>query len=121
MNHTLQSQYEVLVLGGLSGRLDQTVHLLHYFHKSRRTRPRMFVVTDDCVGWVLDEVITIPSHCYACLTSTFSLQGEHLIHVDHSCFGPTCGLLPIGVESTVLSTTGLRWNLSKPSPSYDAS
>jgi hypothetical protein len=73
----------------------------------------MFAVTDDNIGWVLDEVITVSSRRYACLTLTFSVQGEHLIHVDHSCFGPTCGLLPVGVESTVLSTTGLRWNLSE--------
>lgn len=39
-------------------------------------------------------------------------QGEHRIHINHDMLGPTCGLLPLGVDSTILSTTGLRWNLS---------
>src|ERR1700761_5634657 len=38
-------------------------------------------------------------------------QGEHIIHLDHAILGPTCGLLPVGIDSTVLSTTGLKWNL----------
>ena len=25
--------------------------------------------------------------------------------------GQTCGILPVGIDSTVLSTVGLRWNL----------
>ncbi|KAF7330507.1 TPK-B1-binding domain-containing protein [Mycena venus] len=59
-----------------------------------------FAVTDDNVGWVLDA-------------------GEHTIHIDHSVLGPTCGLLPVGIASTVLSTTGLRWNLSNHESSFD--
>lgn len=40
-------------------------------------------------------------------------KGEHFIEVDHSIIGPTCGLLPVGISSTILSTTGLEWNLGK--------
>lgn len=40
------------------------------------------------------------------------MQGEHRINIDHTAFGPTCGLLPVGIDSTNLTTTGLRWNLS---------
>jgi hypothetical protein len=39
-------------------------------------------------------------------------QGQHLVHIDHSILGPTCGLLPVGIESARISTSGLRWNLS---------
>lgn len=53
--HFLQ-QYDIIVLGGLTGRLDQTIHTLSYLHKLRKTRKKVFVVTDDNVGWVLDEV-----------------------------------------------------------------
>jgi thiamine pyrophosphokinase len=49
-------QYDIIVLGGLSGRLDQTIHTLSYLHKLRKSRDRVFAVTDDNVGWVLDEV-----------------------------------------------------------------
>jgi len=66
----------------------------------RKTRKRVYTVTDDNVAWVLDE-------------------GEHLIHIDHDVVGQTCGLLPVGVDSTVLTTTGLRWNLEHAESSFD--
>ena len=53
---SIRIQYETLILGGLSGRLDQTIHVLSHIHKIRRTRPRVYVVTDDNIGWVLDAV-----------------------------------------------------------------
>ncbi|KAJ7903600.1 thiamine pyrophosphokinase [Mycena olivaceomarginata] len=95
-----QAEYDIILLGGLSGRLDQTIHTLSYLHKLRKTRKHVFAVTDDNVGWVLDT-------------------GEHTIHIDHSVLGPTCGLLPVGIASTVLSTTGLRWNLTDQESSFD--
>ncbi|KAJ7127046.1 thiamine pyrophosphokinase [Mycena epipterygia] len=95
-----QGEYDIILLGGLSGRLDQTIHTLSYLHKLRKTRKHVFAVTDDNVGWVLNA-------------------GEHTIHIDHSVLGPTCGLLPVGIDSTVLSTTGLRWNLSNHPSSFD--
>ena len=44
------------MLGGLSGRLDHTVHTLSYLHKLRKLRESVFAITDDCVAWVLDSV-----------------------------------------------------------------
>ncbi|KAH7884514.1 thiamine pyrophosphokinase [Phlebopus sp. FC_14] len=93
-------QYELLILGGLSGRLDQTAHTLSYLHKLRRTRSKVYAITDDNIAWVLD-------------------QGEHHIHIDHAVLGVTCGILPFGVNSTVLSTSGLRWNLDAVESSFD--
>ncbi|KIJ32742.1 hypothetical protein M422DRAFT_233953 [Sphaerobolus stellatus SS14] len=87
-------QYTVLISGGFTGRLDQTIHTSSVFHKLRVSRPRLFAITNENVGWVLDH-------------------GEHTIHVDMSSLGPTCGLLPVGVDETILSTKGLRWNLSR--------
>ncbi|KAF9468136.1 thiamine pyrophosphokinase [Collybia nuda] len=51
-----QSQQEIILLGGLSGRLDQTIHTLSYLHKLHTTRPYVFAVTDDNVAWVLGAV-----------------------------------------------------------------
>ena len=56
--HDVQ-QYDIIILGGLSGRLDQTISTLSYLHKLRRTRNRFFAITDDSVGWVLDAVILL--------------------------------------------------------------
>ncbi|KAF9815602.1 hypothetical protein IEO21_04462 [Rhodonia placenta] len=91
---------DLVILGGLSGRLDQTVHTLSFLHKLRKSKRRVFAITDDSVAWVLPE-------------------GEHRIHINHDMLGPTCGLLPLGVDSTILSTTGLRWNLTDTESSFD--
>ncbi|KAF9223928.1 thiamine pyrophosphokinase [Gyrodon lividus] len=93
-------QFEIILLGGLSGRLDQTVHTLSYLHKLRRTRTKVYAITNENIAWVLDE-------------------GQHRIRVDHEVLGPTCGLLPVGIESTTLSTSGLRWNLDARESSFD--
>ncbi|KAG8940041.1 hypothetical protein FRC04_005674 [Tulasnella sp. 424] len=93
-------QLGIIILGGLSGRFDHTVHILSYLHKLRAQRERVFVVTDDNICWVLDS-------------------GEHDITVDRSLLGPTCGLLPLGVGSTTLSTRGLEWNLTEQESSFD--
>jgi len=96
----VDTPYDVVFLGGVSGRLDQTVHTLSYLHKLRKSGRRMFVVSDENVAWVLD-------------------QGKHHISIDHSILGPTCGLLPVGVDSAVLTTTGLRWNLTSQTSGFD--
>ncbi|KAF8992852.1 thiamine pyrophosphokinase [Cyathus striatus] len=93
-------QYDIIILGGLTGRLDQTIHTLSYLHKLRKSRKRAFAVTDDNVGWVLDT-------------------GEHDIQIDHDILGQTCGLLPVGIDSTNLSTKGLRWNLTNHPSCFD--
>ncbi|KAJ3802798.1 thiamine pyrophosphokinase [Lentinula aff. detonsa] len=94
------NQYEIIILGGLAGRLDQTIHTISYLHKLRKVRERVYAITDDNVCWVLDS-------------------GEHEIEIDHTILGMTCGLLPVGIESTILSTSGLRWNLRDHSSSFD--
>ncbi|KAI0368743.1 thiamine pyrophosphokinase [Pilatotrama ljubarskyi] len=93
-------QNTIVILGGFGGRLDQTVHTLSFLHKLRRSRKRTFVITDDNVAWLLDA-------------------GEHRIQIDHTLFGPTCGLLPVGIDSTILTTTGLRWNLTEHLSCFD--
>lgn len=57
INKVPTQQYHIILLGGLSGRLDHTIHTLSYLHKLRKTRERVFAVTDENIGWVLDQVI----------------------------------------------------------------
>lgn len=47
---------DLIILGGLSGRLDQTVHTLSFLHKLRRGSRRIFAITDDSIAWILNEV-----------------------------------------------------------------
>lgn len=54
-------QIPIILLGGLSGRVDQTVHTMALLHKLCTKRPEVFVVSDDSLAWTLDEVSpTIP-------------------------------------------------------------
>lgn len=52
----LDLQYDLILIGGLTGRLDQTVHTLSYLHKQRKQRDKIWVVSDDEVAWCLDTV-----------------------------------------------------------------
>lgn len=52
----IKQQYDIVILGGLSGRLDQTVHTLSYLHKLRKIRKTVFAATDDNIAWLLDGV-----------------------------------------------------------------
>lgn len=105
-------QLGIIILGGLSGRLDQTLHTMSQLHKLRKSRERTLVVTEDNVAWVLDSVSRLSTSLTVGGRSlTPRSQGEHHIDLDLSLVGPSCGLLPVGVSSTVLSTTGLVWNL----------
>lgn len=38
-------------------------------------------------------------------------KGKHVIEIDHTTMGQTCGILPVGVDSAYVKTEGLRWNL----------
>ncbi|KZT07631.1 thiamine pyrophosphokinase [Laetiporus sulphureus 93-53] len=103
---SVHEKSDLIVLGGLSGRLDQTIHTLSLLYKLRNSPMRIFAVTDDNVAWVLNG-------------EGADTSGEHRIAINHQLVGPTCGLLPVGVDSTVLSTTGLRWNLTDRVSSFD--
>lgn len=60
MNDNTDSQIPILLIGGLSGRVDQTVHTMSLLHKLRKKRDEVYVLNGESVAWVLDEVI-IPS------------------------------------------------------------
>lgn len=38
------------------------------------------------------------------------------MHTPKSLLGKTCGLLPIGIDSAMISTSGLEWNLGRSVP-----
>jgi thiamine pyrophosphokinase len=117
----LEGQYEIIILGGLSGRLDQTIHTLSYLHKLRKKRKSVYAVTDDNIGWVLDSVRPSPYTSKILISNFFQkTQGEHTIPIDHTLLGPTCGLLPVGIDETMLSTKGLKWNLTNCPSGFDA-
>lgn len=88
----LTLQIPLLLIGGLSGRIDQTIHTISLLHKLRETRLASYVLSGESLAWVLDS-------------------GTHLIDIDHASMGQTCGILPVGVDSAMVTTKGLKWNL----------
>lgn len=71
---SVSQQYDIILLGGLAGRLDQTIHTLSSLHKLRKTRSRVFAVTDENAGWVLDSV-SIPVGHFPFQTAINILSG----------------------------------------------
>ena len=49
-------QYQLVIYGGLSGRLDQTAHTLHTLYKLRKERQWTWVVSEESLTCVLEAV-----------------------------------------------------------------
>jgi thiamine pyrophosphokinase len=85
-------RFSLLLFGGLSGRLDQTIGVMSTLLKLRTKRRDTYIISEESLAWVLDK-------------------GTHLIELDHSTMGQTCGILPVGVTEAYVRTEGLKWNL----------
>lgn len=109
-------QYDLLIFGGLTGRLDQTLHTLHVLwqlapgvpvddiistgdnvaeeHKDGRLRkrPHAMVLSDTCATCILSS-------------------GRHVLQHNRTILGKSCGILPLGISSAHIRTEGLEWNL----------
>ncbi|KAL4400332.1 thiamine diphosphokinase [Malassezia pachydermatis] len=106
---------ELIIFGGLTGRLDQSAHTLHVLWQLSpgtlidgmvvppaegdeckdgrvRRRARTLVVSDGCITCLLDA-------------------GSHTLQHDRRVLGKSCGILPLGVATAHVHTTGLEWNL----------
>ncbi|WWC72139.1 uncharacterized protein I206_106099 [Kwoniella pini CBS 10737] len=44
-------------------------------------------------------------------------EGKHEIQIDHNTMGQTCGILPVGVDSSRVITKGLKWDFGDVSTS----
>ncbi|KAH7307655.1 hypothetical protein KP509_22G071100 [Ceratopteris richardii] len=89
---------KLLVLGGLSGRLDHVfanVNTLYLFPKVQ-----MVLLNDENMAFLLPRGY------------------KHEIRIDSSLEGPHCGLIPLGEPSSCTTTTGLKWNLTNSSMKF---
>ncbi|WWC95019.1 thiamine pyrophosphokinase [Kwoniella sp. B9012] len=97
--------YALVLLGGLSGRVDQTVHTMSLLHKLHR---EIYVLDGESFAWLLREVSSAKK------VKADVLQGRHDIQIDHDTMGQTCGILPVGIDSARVKTKGLKWDTENP-------
>lgn len=94
-NHPLKT-HQAVTFGGLSGRLDQTVHTLSYTRSEQKKRDKaVYIVSENNIAW---------SMC----------PGTHHVRADIDKFGECCGILPIATKWAKVSTKGLEWDLGGP-------
>lgn len=101
LNDLLHSQStagtDVVILGGLEGRVDQALSQLHQLHLSYKSKPPrigdLFLIAQSSIIMHL-------------------AQGKHLVHapISKKYFTKYSGLIPLAGPIT-LTTAGFEWNL----------
>ncbi|KAI4216153.1 MAG: hypothetical protein LQ351_001653 [Letrouitia transgressa] len=91
-----QSHVDVVLLGGLGGRIDQALSILHHLYKSGEEdtlKYRLFLVSPHSVAFVL-------------------VKGSNLIVAPSTHFSSraSIGIIPIG-RPAIVSTRGLKWDV----------
>lgn len=113
-------RYQLVIMGGLSGRLDQTIHTLHAITRLRlgeNAREGTWVVGRESIACVLGPV-RLSLRILDCDSDIrIAEQGTHHLDIPLDDFGTTCAVLPVGEEARV-TTKGLRWNLTKESCAF---
>ncbi|KAK4054938.1 thiamine pyrophosphokinase [Microbotryomycetes sp. JL201] len=101
LERTLEHEYQLIIVGGLSGRLDQTIHTLHALMQLEQDRAMTWAIGEESIACVLGK-------------------GDHELTISPERFGKTCGILPVGQEAYV-TTTGLEWDLGPTSYMFPTS
>ncbi|KAJ3055612.1 hypothetical protein HK102_011318 [Quaeritorhiza haematococci] len=107
-----RDECDLIALGALGGRLDQTLSNIHVLHRIlkdteeqqpasvMRRRPRkVHLVSNESIAVLLYPGV------------------KHIIKCHTDIEGPTCGVLPIGVPVARVVTKGLKWDLDETMPS----
>lgn len=106
-----EKEHQLVISGGLSGRLDQTIHTMHALMQLSEARERTWAVGSESIACVLGKV-SFSDVAWRAARADFSglSQGKHDLNISLLHFGDTCGILPVG-ERAFVQTKGLKWDL----------
>ncbi|ORY52036.1 Thiamin pyrophosphokinase [Rhizoclosmatium globosum] len=97
-------RHEIVALGALGGRLDQTlssVFMLYQLQKKDteqgKERRKVYLMSNESIAVLLNP------------------ENKHQITCDMSFEGPTCGLIPVS-GTALVESSGLKWNLDHSMP-----
>ncbi|KAM0750170.1 putative KEX1 protein [Meredithblackwellia eburnea MCA 4105] len=93
-------EHQLILLGGLSGRLDQTIHTINALSLLEKEREFSWAIGPESIACVLGP-------------------GSHDVRMHMPAFGDTCAVLPIGQPAHV-TTKGQEWDLG-PTDMYPTS
>lgn len=106
---TREGSHDLIVLGALNGRFDHCIASIN----------TVFLLRSGQIH--LDDGVSgdgLPDYRRVWLVSDMSVAtvlsaGRHRVVVMPVVEGPTCGLMPIGVQEAKVVTKGLRWNIGE--------
>ncbi|RKP35646.1 thiamine pyrophosphokinase, partial [Dimargaris cristalligena] len=93
------SAMTVIAYGNLGGRLDQTMSSLYVLFNFGASK-QIYLANPESITFLLPK-------------------GKNQIECDWYKSQPACGIIPLGVSSATVTTTGLRWNLDNTETSFN--
>ncbi|WFD40892.1 ribonuclease Z [Malassezia japonica] len=112
--------YPLVIFGGMSGRLDQTMHTLHVLWQlAPGAKVETMIMEPGEEGKPQPRGSTLHKRARTIVVSDESITciippGETYMYVDRNVLGKTCGVLPLGSgpSGAHIYTKGLEWNLN---------
>lgn len=108
------TDFELLVVGGLGGRVDQSFHSLHHLYLSYQEDGQIvYLVTPDSISFLIPSSTFSPS---SPSSSSLDMPKEsdrpnlYTIKTPLRFLGKTCGLIPLGGTARI-TTKGLEWDV----------
>ena len=111
-DHVQDDTVDMVVLGGLGGRVDQGLSQIHHLFMAENNpsllKGRIYLLSEQSLSFVLSL-----SPRFGSMTSDSRDDcNTNVIHLEPGCFAENVGILPV-LGRTLLTTRGLEWDLER--------